>query len=293
VSEAERTKVTGGGPGGEGQPSPQVRLEPGDGVATVVLDSPANRNALSSTLLAQLRDRLRAATTDQSVRVVVLTGDGPVFSSGADLKELFGGAGPEASTEALAEVLDLLWHSPTPVVARLNGPARAGGVGLLAACDVVVAPPDVTFSFTEVRIGVVPAIIAVPVLRRLPQAAALHLFLTGEVFDAARARELGLVNVVAAAPGHEELDAAVAGVVDSLLRGAPDALATTKRITRDLPGMTFADGLRAMAELSARAFAGPEGREGIAAFAEKRPPAWVPAPPDVGVGGGFDRDEVS
>ena len=121
------------------------------------------------------------------------------------------------------------------MVARLNGPARAGGVGLAAACDVVVAPPDVTFSFTEVRIGVVPAIIAVPVLRRLPQAAALHLFLTGEVFGAARAQELGLVNVVADAPGEEELDTAVGGVVDALLRGAPGALASAKRSPAPCP----------------------------------------------------------
>ena len=272
---------------------PLVRLDVAGDVATVVLDSPANRNALSSALLTQLQAQLRAAIADEAVRVVVLTGEGTVFSSGADLKELFAGSSssPEAATTALADVLDLLWHSPTPVVARLNGPARAGGVGLAAACDVVVAPPDVTFSFTEVRIGVVPAIIAVPVLRRLPQAAALHLFLTGEVFGAARAQELGLVNVVADAPGEEELDTAVAGVVDALLRGAPGALASAKQLTRALPALGFADGLRAMTDLSAATFAGPEGREGIAAFAEKRPPAWVPAPPGMwGSVGGIEEE---
>jgi methylglutaconyl-CoA hydratase len=264
----------------EGRPDgpPLVRLEVTGDVATVLLDSPANRNALSSGLLEQLEAHLRTAIADDGVRVVLLTGSGTVFSSGADLKELLS-ARPERTTGSMGQVLDLIWHSPTPVVARLNGPARAGGVGLAAACDVVVAPPDVTFSFTEVRIGVVPAIIAVPVLRRMPRAAALHLFLTGEVFDAARARELGLVNVVAGAPGEDELDAAVADVVDGLLRGAPEALASAKRLTREVPGMSFADGLSAMTELSARAFAGPEGREGIAAFAEKRLPAWVPAPP--------------
>jgi len=269
-----------------------VRLEVAGDVATVVLDSPANRNALSSALLTQLQEQLRAAIDDNDVRVVVLTGEGTVFSSGADLKELLAGPGPEASTTALAEVLDLLWHSPTPVVARLNGPARAGGVGLAAACDIVVSPPDVTFSFTEVRIGVVPAIIAVPVLRRLPQATALQLFLTGEVFDAARARELGLVNVVADGPGEDELDSAVGGVVEALLRGAPGALATAKQLTRAVPALSFADGLRAMTDLSAAAFAGPEGREGIAAFAEKRPPAWVPAPPGLWGSVGGNEGEV-
>jgi methylglutaconyl-CoA hydratase len=254
-----------------------VRLDVTGSVATITLDSPANRNALSTALLAQLQARLGEAIEDDTVRVVVLTGAGTVFSAGADLKELLA-APPGATTAGIGDVLDLLWHSPTPVVARLNGPARAGGVGLAAACDIVVAPPDVTFSFTEVRIGVVPAIIAVPVLRRMPQAAALHLFLTGEVFGAERARDLGLVDVVAAAAGDGELDAAVAGVVDALLRGAPGALAATKRLTRTVPAMSFGDGLAAMTELSARTFAGPEGREGIAAFAERRPPAWVPPP---------------
>ena len=261
-----------------------VRIDVVGAVATVTLDSPANRNALSTALLAQLLERLRAAIDDDAVRVVVLTGAGTAFSAGADLKELLA-AEPGATTSGVGDVLDLIWHSPVPVVARMNGPARAGGVGLVAACDIVVAPPDVTFSFTEVRIGVAPAIIAVPVLRRMPRAAALHLFLTGEVFDAARARELGLVNVVADAPGEDELDAAVAGVVDSLLRGAPDALATTKRLAREVAGMSFGDGLAAMTDLSARTFAGPEGREGIAAFAERRPPAWVP-PPGTGPGEG-------
>jgi len=147
----------------------------------------------------------------------------------------------------------------------------------------VVAPPDVTFSFTEVRIGVAPAVISVPVLRRIPFAAAMHLFLTGEVFDADRARELGLVSVVADGPDPEELDAAVAGVVDGLLRAAPGAVATTKRLIREVPAMSFADGLAAMTELSAKTFAGPEGREGIAAFSERRPPAWVPPPGPEGV----------
>src|SRR5690349_11421673 len=131
--------------------SPLVSLEVTGGVATVTLDSPRNRNALSSALLAELTSRLRTAIAADDVRVVVLTGAGTVFSAGADLKELLGAA-PGATTGALADVIDLIWNSPTPVVARLNGPARAGGVGLAAACDIVVAPPGVTFSFTEVRI---------------------------------------------------------------------------------------------------------------------------------------------
>jgi methylglutaconyl-CoA hydratase len=256
--------------------TPLVRLQVTAGVATVTLDSPGNRNALSSALLTQLEERLRTAIAHDAARVVVLTGTGPAFCAGADLKELRSGA-PQATTASLGTVIRLVHESPSPVVARLNGPARAGGVGLMAACDVVVAPAAVTFSFTEVRIGVAPAIIAVPVLRRLPQAAALRMFLTGEVVDAARARELGLVDVVADDAG-EGLDAAVADVTDALLRGAPGALATTKRLVREVPGMSVADGLAAMTELSARTFAGDEAAEGMAAFVERRHPAWVPPP---------------
>lgn len=251
---------------------PLVRLEVADGVATVTLSSPGNRNALSAELLTQLGGHLATVEEDEAVRVVVLTGEGPVFSSGADLKDMLRRS-PAAATARLADVIERLWHSPRPVVCRLNGPARAGGVGLLASCDVVVAAHDVTFSFTEVRIGVVPAIVAVPVLRRLPPAVACHLFLTGDVVDAARARDIGLVNLVSP-PG--DLDVAVDRVVDQLMRAAPGALAATKALTRTVLELSVADGLAAMAQLSARTFAGAEGREGLRAFVERREPSWVP-----------------
>jgi len=244
-----------------------------DEVATVTLDSPRNRNALSAQLRSELQDHLDAAVADPAVRVVVLSHTGPVFCSGMDLRESRGGAaGPQGITE-FAPILRTILTSPKPVVARVAGPARAGGVGLVAACDVAVAVESATFAFTEVRIGVVPAVIAVTVLPRLLPRAAHELFLTGEIFDAARAAAIGLVN--AAVPA-DRLDAEVARFVGMLRLGAPGALAATKQMLRDLPGTDLDARFRAMAELSARTFTSAEGQEGMASFAEKRAPSWAP-----------------
>lgn len=248
-----------------------VHGELAGGVATITLDSPPNRNALSSRLLSELESRLDWALKEPDARVIVLTGAGPVFCSGADLKEQRAGGAPV--TEAFPGVLTRLWESPKPVVCRLNGTARAGGLGLVAACDFAVAPLSASFAFSEVRLGVVPAMIAVPVLRRLDPRAAAEYFLTGEVFDAARAVEIGLLN---RAVPEEELDAAVAHYTGMLLEGGPEALAITKRMVREVPQVPFEEGLRRMAELSAERFTSEEGQEGITAFREKRKPRWVP-----------------
>ncbi|MEV0306876.1 enoyl-CoA hydratase-related protein [Nonomuraea fuscirosea] len=245
------------------------------GVATITLDSPPNRNALSSRLLAQLSDRLSWALAEPGVRVIVLTATGKVFCSGADLKEQRAAEGsPDAPvTASFPEVLELIWDSPKPVVCRLNGTARAGGLGLVAACDFAVAPLTASFAFTEVRLGVAPAMIAVPVLRRLNSRAAAEYFLTGEVFDAARAAEIGLLS---RAVPEDELDAVVAHYTGMLIKGGPEALAITKRLVREVPAMSFRDGLGRMTELSAERFTSDEGQEGIAAFMDKRAPKWVP-----------------
>ena len=174
-------------------------------------------------------------------------------------------------------VIELLWDSSKPVICRVNGAARAGGIGLVAACDIAVATDRASFAFSEVRIGVVPAVISVPCLRRMPSRAAAEYFLTGEVFDARRATEIGLLTTAVAA---EALDAEVARYAGMLLRGAPGALAETKAVLRDVPAEGFGDGLRLMGELSGRYFGSDEAKEGMAAFAAKRDPAWVePAPP--------------
>jgi methylglutaconyl-CoA hydratase len=247
-----------------------VRRESGDQVATIILDSPANRNALSSGLLTELREVLGGALADPGVRVIVLTGAGPVFCSGADLKE--SRQSPAAAPAWYPQILQLLWDSDKPVVCRVNGSARAGGIGLIAACDIAIAPQSATFAFTEVRIGVAAAVIAVTCLRRMPPRASYEYFLTGETFDAGRAAEVGLLTTVTA---DADLDAETDRYVSMLLRGAPGALAATKTILREVPGLPVADGLAQMAELSASRFASPEAREGMAAFAEKRDPGWV------------------
>lgn len=254
--------------------------------AVVTLDSPHNRNALSGALIEQLHAALVQVTADERTRVVVLTGSGPVFCSGADLKEQrAGGAqgvGGARSAVGLPDILTLIYDSPRPVVARVNGAARAGGLGLIAACDLTVGLAGATFGFSEVRIGVAPAIIAVPVLRRMDRRAARELFLTGEQFDGVRAREAGLLDRAVA---DDELDETVDALVGQLSRGAPEALDITKQLLRDIPGADLQEDLRRMAEVSAERFLSAEAREGIAALLDKRLPAWV-SPAGAPTGGG-------
>ena len=251
-------------------PDPLVRVERRGPAAVLTLDSPHNRNALSRALLEQLHAALLEAQQDPGVRVVVLTGAGPVFCSGADLKEQRAGGG--VALVGLPDILTTIMHGPLPVVARVNGAARAGGVGLLAACDVAVGLTSATFGFSEVRLGVVPAIIAVPCLRRMSAQAARELFLTGEPFDGARAAEGRLLDHAVAA---EELDATVDALVGQLGRGAPGAMAATKAVLDELTGGDLPDDLARMARLSAERFASDEAKEGIAALLEKRPASWV------------------
>jgi len=246
-----------------------LHVEVSRGVATLTLDSPANRNALSRALRAQLRDALASALADDAVRVVVLDHTGRVFCSGMDLSEAAGGAAADQGVNEFPDLLSTLWHSPKPVLAAVRGPARAGGVGLLAACDVVVAGASATFGFAEVRIGVVPAVISAVCRPRMHANAAHRLMLTGEVFDAAAARDAGLVDLAVA---DDEVSAAVEAQVRALAAGAPAALAETKRLLRSGTDLDFAP----LLETSARFFASAEGQEGIAAFREKRPASWVP-----------------
>ncbi|GGK66885.1 enoyl-CoA hydratase [Sphaerisporangium melleum] len=254
-----------------------VHHEVRGGVATITLDSPANRNALSVRLLGELRTALETAIADAGARVIVLTGTGPVFCSGADLKEQAPARTPPPGdapvTASFPGIMSLIWDSPKPVVCRLNGTARAGGLGLVAACDFAIAPDTATFAFSEVRLGVVPAMISVTVLRRVEPRAAAEYFLTGEVFSAARAAEIGLLTRAVPAA---ELDAVVAHYADMLLRGGPEALAITKRLVRTVPALPLEEGMRRMAELSGERFTSAEGQEGIRAFMEKRPAAWIP-----------------
>jgi methylglutaconyl-CoA hydratase len=252
-----------------------VHLEVTGGVGTITLDSPHNRNALSQRLRADLDRHLTAALSDPGVRIVVLTGTGPAFCSGADLKERRepDDASPPSRPGGLVPILAAMWESQKPIVGRINGAVRAGGLGLVAACDIAVAPEITTFAVTEVRIGVTPAVVAVVLLPKLGEARAMELFLTGDTFDAKAAVAYGLLN--AAAP-EGRLDEVVDRYVASLLKGAPGAMAATKRLVRDLPRLPSMDAAFAeMAERSERYFRSEEAREGMAAFAEKRSPRWA------------------
>jgi methylglutaconyl-CoA hydratase len=254
---------------------PLVRTATDRGVATLTLDSPPNRNALSTPLMTQLRAALADAIADPAVRVVRLDHTGPVFCSGADLAETERArqAG-ELPVAMLADVLAELWECPKPVVARVGGPARAGGIGLLAAADIAVSAAEATFGFSEVRLGVIPAVISATVLPRLTPRAAGQLYLTGEVIDAEYAVAAGLVSEAVPA---EQLDARVDEICQALLRGAPAALAGAKQLLRQRGvGDIRAD----LAELSAQSvayFQSADAREGVAAFREKRDPEWVRA----------------
>jgi methylglutaconyl-CoA hydratase len=257
-----------------------VRTVTAAGVTTLTLDSPANRNALSTPLMRELLDGLGAALTDPAVRAVVISHTGPVFCSGADLKET--SEARESGTipaELLADVLAAIWEFPKPVLARIGGPARAGGLGLIAAADIAVCTRAATFAFSEVRLGVIPAVISATVLPRLAPRAAAELYLTGDVFDGVRAAEVGLVT---AAVEADALDAAVTAYTDSLVRGGPLALAGTKQLLRRRPAETVRADLADLSTRSAGYFRSAEGREGVAAFREKRPAAWVPTTQETG-----------
>jgi methylglutaconyl-CoA hydratase len=253
---------------------PLVRTATVAGVTTLTLDSPANRNALSTPLMGELLDQLTAAVGDPAVRAVVLSHTGPVFCSGADLKETAEArADGPLPADLIGDVLAAIWEFPKPVIARVGGPARAGGLGLIAAADIAVCAEDATFAFSEVRLGVIPAIISATVLPRLAPRAAAELYLTGNVFDGRRAAEIGLVT--AAVPA-EELDAAVDAYRRALVRGGPLALAGTKQLLRRVPQSAIRAELAELTERSAGYFRSEEGREGVAAFREKRNAAWVP-----------------
>jgi methylglutaconyl-CoA hydratase len=250
-------------------PDRVLQVQVSRGVATLTLDSPANRNALSRAMRAQLGAAVRDALADDAVRVIVLNHTGRVFCSGMDLAEAAGGGVEDQGVREFPQLLEALWSSPKPVVAVVRGSARAGGVGLAAACDVVVAADSASFAFSEVRLGLVPAVISAVVLPRMVPHVAHRLMLTGEVFDAATAAAGGLVDLVAA---DDAVDDALAGLLTALAAGAPTALAETKRLLRAGSPLEFDD----LLDLSARFFAGDEGQEGIASFREKRPARWVP-----------------
>ncbi len=252
-------------------PATVVHTDETGGVFTITLDSPSNRNALSTALRAELLAALTAAEQSRTARVVVLTHTGPAFCSGMDLKENATAAAGAEGVRQVPRILQAITHCSKPVVAKVGGAARAGGLGLLAACDVVVAASTARFAFSEVRIGLIPAVISVPILRRVSPAAARELMLTGTVFDAPRALQIGLINAVAE---PAVLDDAVAGYATQMLAGGPAALAGTKLLL--LAGHDDSDArYETLLQLSATQFSSAEGKEGGLAFLDRRQPSWV------------------
>lgn len=253
-----------------------VQLEVSSGVATISLDSPDNRNALSRQLVAGCHEALDAVDEQRSadpdaVRAIVLTHTPPAFCAGADLKEQ--GSGP-TDPRPMVHLMGRLMDLPQPTIAAVRGPVRAGGIGLMAACDLVVVRDDVTFAFTEVRIGVVAAIISVPILRRASSSQLAAAFLTGETFDAHEARRVGLVTHVAGT--DEDVERTVTDLCEGIRHGAPTAVAETKKLLHQVPTMDRETAFTTMAQLSQQMFGSDDAKEGIAAFKERRKPNWHP-----------------
>ncbi|MGA5769741.1 enoyl-CoA hydratase family protein [Streptomyces pseudogriseolus] len=233
------------------------------GVETLSLDAPERRNALSAALVADLAAALTDAGKDTGVRAVVFTHTGNTFSAGADLRDP---PAPETLVDLLRQIVEL----PKPVLARVTGHVRAGGLGLLAACDIAVASHAATFAFTEVRIGVAPAVISLPLLPRTDPRALARYYLTGERLDTAEATRIGLLTAAA-----DDVDEVLAPILDGLRRAAPEALAETKRLLTARVLETFDRDADALTALSARLFASAPAREGMTAFLERRDPEWV------------------
>lgn len=239
------------------------------GVATITLNRPDNKNALSSELLDSLGDHLENAIADSAVRVIVLTNLGNTFCAGADLK----GSSTHASRFTLVDILEMIQQSAKPVIARIAGHCIGGGVGLAAACDFSVAAEDSMLAFGEVRLGVAPAIISVVCLPKIRVGDAMELFLFGERITAARAVAVGLLNY-AVAP--DQLDLKIAEIVRKLMQGGPKALAACKQLVVRVPHMPRKEAFEWTAELSMGLFGSEEAAAGIAAFRNRVPAPWVP-----------------
>ncbi|MEZ5282078.1 MAG: enoyl-CoA hydratase-related protein [Acidimicrobiales bacterium] len=242
------------------------------GVATITLNRPDNRNALSVELIDSLAGHLEDALADELVRVIMLTNTGGTFCAGADLSSSKP-AGQPGSGRTFVDVFEMILDSPKPVIGRIAGHCMGGGVGLAASCDISVAIDSAKLGFTEVRLGVIPAIISVVCLPKMRQGDARELFLTGERISARRAAEVGIIS---RAVPDDELDAALAEIVGNVVKGAPKALGLAKSLVARVPTMERSAAFQTLAKESAELFAGEEAAEGIAAFRERRDAAWIP-----------------
>jgi methylglutaconyl-CoA hydratase len=267
ISLARRSKDAAPAAVGETTDAALYRVE--DGVATITLNQPDNKNALSVDMVNAIGDHLITAEKDDAVRVVLLTNEGNTFCAGADLK----GKATSEPRHSLVDILDAIVECPKPVVGKIAGHCTGGGVGLAAALDVSVVADNALFGFTEVRLGVCPAVISVVCLPKLRRADASELFLSGERVSAAHAAKVGLINH---AVPPAELDTKVDEVLGKLSRGGPNALTATKQLVSKVPHMSREEAFDWTAPLSLKLFRSDEAREGIKAFKERRDASWVP-----------------
>ena len=254
-----------------------VLVEKRGSAAWITLNRPEIRNALSAELIAGAREALRQNVADPTVRSIVIAGAGKAFSAGADLNEMKAArnASFQDNVESALNTSALFYEiaaAPKPVVARIHGPAMAGALGIIAACDVSVAAAGISFAFTEARLGIAPAMISPFVIRRIGAARAQRLFLTAETFSVEDAARFGLIDHVVP---PENLDETIESICRDFERCAPGSLAAVKEIVGRVVEGTPEENRRYTAEMLAKMRAGDEGQEGMAAFFEKRPPRWT------------------
>ncbi len=254
-----------------------IRTETNTGITTITLADVDNKNALGHALVEGLRDAIAAANADDAVRAIVVTNDGNTFCAGANLKERSSNQAKTSDSNGFEQLMNEIQESPTPVVAKIAGHVVGGGLGLAASMDISIAADDVKFGFTEVRLGVAPAMISVVCLPKMRRGEAMEAFLRGNRFPAAHAADLGLINRAVA---RDNLDSAVDEVLADLVRGGPLALAAAKALIRDVPGMQQSEAFAYTAKISGDLFASDEAAAGMKAFLAREDAPWVPAADD-------------
>jgi len=250
----------------------EVRVEVARGVLTATLADVENRNALGAGILNGLHAAIAQANDDPAIRAVVVTNEGTTFCAGANLKQISGAPKTARAIVGFEELLGEIQASPTPIVGKIKGHVVGGGNGLAAAFDIAIAQEDVKFGFTEVRLGVAPAIISVVCLPKMRHGDAMEVFLRGNRFPAARAAELGLISRAVPAA---DLDAAVDEVLADLRLGGPEALGVAKRLVYEVPAMEQKEAFAWAADLSGRLFKGKEAAAGMKAFLKREKAPWA------------------
>lgn len=257
-----------------------ILLDVSDGIARLTLNRPHKRNALTREMLAELLGRLKEISGRSDVRCTVLSSSGPWFCAGMDLMQMQAAAALQdaalvwqSDTQLYLDVVKTVFELPMPTLSIVQGGAVAGGLGLVLACDMTLASVSATFALPEPKRGITAAVVTPLLVHRTGPGAAAFVLLSGEVLDARQAQQIGICHVVAE---NDRFDAAAAGLLRSILSGAPAALAVTKRLLRAVATSDFAEQLAQAANVSARARESAEAREGLAAFLEKRPTAWHP-----------------